>query len=95
VPNTTVEIAADGEPDKRSYRVDFGKVKRQLPEFQPQWTARKGAEQLYEAYIRVGVSVDDFEGPRFRRIDTIKKMMSEGLIDQSLRWKIKNDTESF
>jgi nucleoside-diphosphate-sugar epimerase len=94
VPNTTVEIAADGEPDKRSYRVDFGKVQRQLPEFQPQWTARKGAEQLYEAYSRIGVSVDDFEGPRFRRIDTIKKMMSEGLIDQTLRWK-KIKTESF
>jgi nucleoside-diphosphate-sugar epimerase len=86
VPGTEVTYAPGGEPDKRSYRVDFGKVQRELPEWQPQWNARKGAEQLRDAYQRVGVTLEDFEGPRFRRIDLLKRLMSEGKVDKTLRW---------
>ena len=86
VAGTEVTYAPGGEPDKRSYRVDFGKVRRQLPEWQPQWTARKGAVQLRDAYQRVGISLQDFEGPRFRRIDLLKRLMSEDKVDNTLRW---------
>lgn len=86
VPGCEIDYAPGGEPDKRSYQVNFSKVEKQLPEFQPKWTARKGAEQLYEAYTRVGVTVADFEGPRFRRIDTLKTHMAAGRIDTNLRW---------
>jgi nucleoside-diphosphate-sugar epimerase len=85
VPNTEVVIAGLGEPDTRSYRVNFAKVSAQLPEFKPVWTARKGAEQLCDAYHRVGVKLDDFEGPRFRRIDTLRAMLAAGAVDASLR----------
>ncbi len=87
VPDCVIDYAPGGEPDKRSYAVSFDKVKRQLPEFKPQWTARMGAEQLYAAYREVGVSVEDFEGPRFRRINTLKKLMAEGRVDPSLCWR--------
>lgn len=86
VAGTEVTYAPGGEPDKRSYRVDFGKVRRQLPEWQPQWTARKGAVQLRDAYQRVGITLQDFEGPRFRRIDLLKRLMSESKVDNTLRW---------
>lgn len=86
VPGCVVEYAPGGEPDKRSYRVSFEKARTQLPEFQPQWTARKGAAQLYEAYRRVGISVEDFEGPRFRRISTLRGLIAEGSLDAGLRW---------
>lgn len=87
VPNCQIDYAPGGEPDKRSYRVNFGKVTRMLPEFQPQWTARKGAQELYEAYQQVGLSLEDFEGPRYRRIDRIKHLLSTGELDSSLRWQ--------
>ena len=45
---------ADAGPDTRSYRVSFEKIARTLPDFKPQWDARKGAEQLYEAYSAIG-----------------------------------------
>ena len=57
VPGCTVEYAPDGGPDKRCYRVDCSLINKVLPEFQPQWTARKGAEQLYEAYKRISLTV--------------------------------------
>jgi nucleoside-diphosphate-sugar epimerase len=86
VQGTEVVYAPGGEPDKRSYRVDFSKVRRQLPEWQPRWTARQGAQQLCAAYRRVGISLEDFEGPRFRRIDLLRRLMTEGKVDATLRW---------
>ncbi len=87
VPNSRVEFAEGASPDKRNYRVDSSKIARTLPEFKPQWTARKGAQELYEAYQRVGLQLEEFEGPRYRRIDHIKMLISEGRLDDRLRWR--------
>ena len=86
VPDCQIEYAQDAGPDKRTYRVDFGKIKRTIPEFQPAWDARKGAQELYAAYQEIGIEVADFEGPRFKRIDHIKLLQREGLLDETLRW---------
>jgi nucleoside-diphosphate-sugar epimerase len=86
VPGCRIEYATDASPDKRNYRVDFGKIARVLPGFQPQWTARRGAEELLAAYREIGLSLVDFEGPRYKRIDHIKRMLAEGRLDASLRW---------
>lgn len=88
VPGSRVEYAPDASPDKRNYRVDCSKIQQVLPEFKPQWDARRGAQELYEAYSRVGVSVDDFEGPRFKRIDHIKKLLADGALGNDLRWLV-------
>ena len=87
VPGSRVEFAEGASPDKRNYRVDSSKIARTLPEFKPQWTARKGAQELYEAYQRVGLQLEEFEGPRYRRIDHIKMLISEGRLDDRLRWR--------
>lgn len=85
VPGCRIDSAPDAGPDKRSYRVDFGKIRRLLPAFQPQWDARRGAEQLYRAYCASGVTLDEFEGPRFQRISHIRKLMADGILDSELR----------
>jgi nucleoside-diphosphate-sugar epimerase len=87
VPNSRVEFAEGASPDKRNYRVDSSKIARTLPEYKPQWTARRGAQQLYEAYQRVGLQVEEFEGPRYRRIDHIKMLIAESRLDDRLRWR--------
>jgi nucleoside-diphosphate-sugar epimerase len=85
VSNSRVEYAPDAGPDTRSYRVSFDKIARTLPDFKPQWDARKGAEQLYQAYRASGVTLDEFEGPRYQRIGHIKKLLSEAALDGTLR----------
>jgi nucleoside-diphosphate-sugar epimerase len=85
VPDCVVELAADAGPDKRSYRVSFEKIRRELPAFKPQWDARKGAEQLYQAYRSSGLTLEEFEGPRYQRIGHIRKLISEGILDSGLR----------
>jgi nucleoside-diphosphate-sugar epimerase len=89
VPDCRVEYAPDAEPDKRTYRVDFSKIERTLPEFRPQWNAQRGAQELYEAYRKYGVKLEEFEGPRYKRIDHIKQLLSAGALDSTLRWAQK------
>ena len=86
VPGCEIAFADDAGPDKRNYRADFSKVAELLPEFQPQWDARKGAKQLLDAYRAIGLELTDFEGPRYRRIDQIKQLMSAGELGPDLRW---------
>ncbi|MBK7665093.1 MAG: NAD(P)-dependent oxidoreductase [Sterolibacteriaceae bacterium] len=86
VPGCTVEYANDAGPDKRCYRVDCNRIARVLHGFKPQWTARRGVEQLYQAYKTIGLKLEDFEGPKFMRIAHVKKLISDGLLDQDLRW---------
>jgi nucleoside-diphosphate-sugar epimerase len=86
VPGCKVEFADDAGPDTRSYRVSFEKIRNKLPQFKPQWDARKGAEQLYKAYLSSGITLQDFEGPRYQRIGHIKKLLAEGIIDNELRY---------
>ncbi|MGH7450908.1 MAG: NAD-dependent epimerase/dehydratase family protein, partial [bacterium] len=87
VPGCQIEYAKDAGPDKRCYRVDFGKLARTLPEFKPQWSARRGAKQLYQACRKFGLRLEDFEGPRYRRIDHIKMLLKTGRLDNTLRWR--------
>jgi nucleoside-diphosphate-sugar epimerase len=87
VPGCVIEYAQDAGPDKRCYRVDCSKIARVLPEFQPQWNAQKGVDELYTAYQRVGLTLDEFEGERYKRIGHIQKLLREGRLDHDLRWK--------
>jgi nucleoside-diphosphate-sugar epimerase len=92
VPGCRIEYAPDAGPDKRTYRADFSKITRFLPEFKPQWNARRGAQELYEAYVKYGLTREAFEGPRFKRIDHIKLLMAANRLGSDLRWRTENAT---
>ena len=66
VPDCRLETAPDAGSDKRSYRVNFAKIARVLPAFKPEWDAHRGAEQLFAAYRQSGLTLEEFEGPRYR-----------------------------
>jgi len=85
VPDSRIDYAPDAGPDTRCYRVDCNYIARKLHHFKPQWTARRGVEQLYEAYCAVGLTNEDFEGERFKRIAHMKKLIREGVIDEEFR----------
>lgn len=86
VPNCRIEYAPDAGPDKRTYRVSCDKLPATLPGYCPQWDARRGVEELYQAYVNIGLTVDEFEGTRYKRIAHIKHLISEGRLDKALRW---------
>lgn len=86
VPGCRIQYAAGAGPDKRCYRVNCDKIRRVLPAFQPRWNARAGAEELYRAYQRVGLTHEDLEGAKFMRIRHVKKLQQSRQLDDSLRW---------
>ncbi len=86
VPNCSIDFAPNAGPDKRCYRVDCNKIARTLPDYKPQWTARRGVEELYHAYKSFGLTLDEFEGPKYKRIAHVKKLIEEGVLDTALRW---------
>ncbi len=87
VPGCRIEYAPDGGPDKRCYRINCEKIRRVLPNFQPQWNARKGAHELYDAYRAFGFTAADLEGSHFTRIRHIQRFLSSGQLDSTLRWQ--------
>ena len=86
VPGCNIEYAAGGGPDKRCYRVNCDKIRRILPSFHPQWTARKGAQELYEAYRAVRLTAADLAGTPYTRISHIRRLIQAGKLNASLRW---------
>jgi hypothetical protein len=87
VPGSRIEYAPGAEPDMRCYRVDSQKLSRTLPEFQPVWNVRRGAAQLYAAFQEVGLTLEEFEGPRYKRIAHVKYLVNSGRLDKRLRWR--------
>lgn len=87
VPGSYIEYAEGASSDKRDYRVNSSKIAEKLPDYKPRWDARMGAQELYEAYKKVGLQPDEFEGPRYRRIHHIKKLIADGKLSDELRWK--------
>ncbi len=85
VPGSKIGFADGAAPDTRNYRVDCNRIATVLHGFKPQWTLRRGVEQLYAAYREVGLTLDDFEGEKFKRIAHIQKLVREGVLDADLR----------
>jgi nucleoside-diphosphate-sugar epimerase len=83
-----VTFADNAGPDKRDYRVDFTKIAELMPAFQPQWTVARGVDQLATDMDRFSLSVEDFEGPRFVRLARIQQLLSEGRLDDELRFTV-------
>jgi nucleoside-diphosphate-sugar epimerase len=86
VPGSGVEFATGAGPDKRTYRVDCSKISRLLPKFRPQWTAHRGARELYSRYTEHGLLLEDFEGARYQRLAYLQSLMARGALDDNLRW---------
>jgi nucleoside-diphosphate-sugar epimerase len=85
IPTARIEIAPDAGPDKRSYRVNFEKIATVLGTFKPEWSARRGARQLSDAYRRTDLTLEEFEGPRYQRVAHIQKLIADGVLTHELR----------
>ncbi|MBN1464817.1 SDR family oxidoreductase [candidate division KSB1 bacterium] len=86
IPGCEIGYAEGAGPDKRCYRVDFSKYAQAFPESPLQWSARRGAQQIYASYKKYGLGKDEYEGVKYKRILHIMHLLENKLIDNSLRW---------
>ena len=84
MPDCRIDYAPDAGPDKRCYRVSCDLIAQDLP-YAPTWDARRGVQELIEAYNKHGVTLDEFEGSRYQRLAHIRMLLDEGELDGSLR----------
>ena len=85
-PDCEVTFAEGASPDPRSYRVDFSKFANAFPDCTFEWTAERGAAELAAAYEDVGLTLDDFQGHRYLRLEQVKRLLAEDALDDDLRW---------
>jgi len=85
VKGSEVEYAGTGDPDPRSYRVSFAKLRAAFPELRLTWTARAGAEELVTAYRAAGLTLEEFESDRFTRLKRLRLLLDRGELDATLR----------
>jgi nucleoside-diphosphate-sugar epimerase len=89
VPGSEVVYAHGGEPDARSYRVDFSKIHSQLPELKIRWELEESVRDLVAQFQRQGLTLDALDGPRHTRLRRIEQLRDSGALDQRLRWVIR------
>ena len=82
---TTSFGSSDG--DTRSYRVDFSKIRRTLPDFTCRWTAPRGAEQLRRVFESIGMTPEIFAAPPFTRLKELRRLIELGRLDADLFWR--------
>ena len=87
VPRCEIEYSGQAAPDPRNYRVDFSKFATAFPAFRPRWDAKSGARQLYEACRRVGLTLDEFNGQKYIRLNRLRRLIEDRQVDESLRWR--------
>jgi len=84
MPQAKVLIKDQTGSDERSYRVDFSKIRRVIPEFQAKMTLQAGIRQLIEAYSTNGLSLAGFNSEKFFRVRTIKSLIAAKRLDINL-----------
>jgi nucleoside-diphosphate-sugar epimerase len=87
VGDCEIEYAGSGDPDPRSYRVDFTKFAEAFPDAGLRWTARDGAQEVLDAYREVDLTLEDFEGDRYVRLKHLRLLLDRGELDPELRWR--------
>ena len=85
VPGCSINYLEGGGPDPRCYRVNCDKLRATLPGFHTEWTVRRGIEELYERFVRYGLTRDMFA--RYIRLERIQELVSDHQLDSSLRWR--------
>jgi nucleoside-diphosphate-sugar epimerase len=73
--------------DNRSYRTDFGKIHRHLPEFRCRWPAELGARQLREVFERVQMTEATFSFRAFTRLKQLMHLIATRQIDADFYWR--------
>ena len=86
IPGCEVVITGEHGGDSRSYRVDFSKIEKELPNFKPKWKLKAAIEDIYNGYKQFGMNDEYFDGKYFIRLKQLDYLINEGLLDNDLYW---------
>jgi nucleoside-diphosphate-sugar epimerase len=93
VPGCKLELKTQTGADQRTYQADFGKFARTFPEFKFNWTAEKGAAELYRAFHAIGLTQADLVDRRFTRLKWLNHLLESKQLDENLHWRRSEGSE--
>ena len=85
-PGCTMTFCSKGS-DNRSYRVNFDKISKHLPQFRCDWDADKGVQQFYDLFRQIDFTLESFEYRAFTRLKQLQYLIRTGQIDRRFFWK--------
>lgn len=94
IPGVEVSINPKAQPDKRSYRVDFGLFKKLAPNHQPQVDLKATIQELWEGLRAMRFKDADFRNSHYMRLKVLDFLRDQGVLDQNLCWSTKRQTAS-
>jgi len=74
--------------DNRSYRVNFDKVRKHLPDFECDWDADKGVRQFHQLFQEIGFDSSQFENRAFTRLKQLQHLIATSQIDDQFFWNV-------
>jgi len=89
IPDVTVSINKDAQPDKRSYRVDFSLFEQLAPDYQPQVDLLTAVRELKDGLETMGFTDENFRGSKYMRLKVLTLLREQGLLDGNLEWTDK------
>lgn len=84
-PGCTLKVGTNSS-DHRSYRVSFEKINTQLPGFRCEWTAERGAKQLFQVFSQIDMTAEVFNHRGFTRLKQLEYLLRTQQIDQDFFW---------
>lgn len=89
IPGVTVSINAAAPPDKRSYRVDFGRFRRLAPEHQPRMSLEASVGRLVAGLRALGFADREFRSSQLMRLQALSGLIANGSLSDDLRWQVR------
>ncbi len=86
VEGTNININKSSPPDKRSYKVDFSLYKKLAPNYYPRRTIESTISNLIQQVSQMELPEDSFRSTNYIRLNHIRTLLNNGLIDKNLCW---------
>ena len=86
ISDTTIEINLNAAPDKRSYKVDFGRFRELAPDHQPQVSLIEAVKGLRDGLIEMNFSDENFRNSDLMRLNVLKGHIEKSRLTSSLTW---------
>ena len=89
VPGSVVSMSGDAVADLRNYRVSCDKLADRLG-YTTEWTVERGANEVFEAFTRFGLTAEQLVGPGMQRLPRIRELLEQQALEADLRWRVSD-----
>lgn len=86
IPEVTVTINEDAQPDKRSYRVCFDLFEQVAPDHQPRFDLASSITELWKGLKEMGFNDASFRDSHFMRLKVLNELCDRKVLTSDLHW---------